>query len=186
MAWSDPLPASDQLVSRHRSWPASPRGPPSTRAAVSPGCLPWTRADNAVPAPGWCQPQGKYWNRRQSTSLPLEQASEGRRRNQVPSPAHPPAQQPTFTSRSRAPLTLPLLLPAALEVLPRLPHQVSLVGVGGCQGAIPHGGDFRLEPGAHIDPSAGVERAGSEASPGGDRDCFSLGGGEGAGVTSRG
>lgn len=186
MASSDPLPASDQLVSKHASGPASPRGPPSTRAVVSPGCLPWTRADNAVPAPGWCQPQGKYWNRRQSTGLPLGQAWEGRRRNQVPGPAHPPARQPTFAAWSRSPLTLPLLLLAALEVLPRLPHQVSLVGVGGCQGAIPHRGDFRLEPGAHVDPSAGVERAGSEASPGGGWDSFSLGWEKVPGVTGRG
>lgn len=66
------------------------------------------------------------------------------------------------------PLTLPLLLPAALQDLPWLPHQVSLVGVCSGQGTVPHRGDFRLEPGAHIDPSAGVERTGSEPSSCGD------------------
>ena len=65
-------------------------------------------------------------------------------------------------------LTLPLLLPAALQDLPWLPHQVSLVGVCSSQGTVPHRGDFRLEPGAHIDPSAGVERTGSEVSLCGD------------------
>lgn len=160
------------LRGRPGSRPASLRVPPSTRAAVSPGCLPWTHADSAGPAPGWYQLQGRYWSRQLSTGLPLEHVWEGRRRNHFPGLAHPPARQPAFTSWPRSPLTLPLLLPAALKVLPRLPHQVGLVGVRSCQGTVPHRGNFCLEPGAHVDPSAGVERAGSEASPRGDREPF--------------
>lgn len=91
------------LGSRRGSRPASLRVPPSARATVSPGCLPWTHADSAGPAPGWCQLQGKYWSRQLSTGLPLEQAWEGRRRNHVQGPAQPPAQQPTFTCWRRPP-----------------------------------------------------------------------------------
>lgn len=57
-------------------------------------------------------------------------------------------------------LTLPLLLPVALKMFPGLPHQVSLVGVCSCQGAVSHRGDLCLEPGTNIDPSAGAERPG--------------------------
>lgn len=150
------------LHGRHGSRPASLRVPPSTRAVVSPGCLPWTHVDSAGPAPGWCQLQGRYWSRQLSTDLPLEQAWEGKEEiTYRASPTH----LPTFACWFWSPLTLPLLLPAALQALPRLPHQVSLVGVCSGQCPIPHQWDFRLEPGAHVDASAGMERAGNEASP---------------------
>lgn len=55
-----------------RSMPASLRVPPFPGGNVSPGCLPWTHADSAGPAPGWCQLQGKCWSRQLSAGLPLD------------------------------------------------------------------------------------------------------------------
>lgn len=79
-------------------------------------------------------------------------------------------------SPQRALLTLPLLLPAALKMFPRLPHQVSLMGVCGCQGSVSHCGDFCLEPGADVDSSAGVEGQGVRPHSVGTKNLtFSLG-----------
>lgn len=97
------------LGSRDGSRPASLRALPSTGGSVSPGCLPWTRAGSAGPAPGWCQLQGKCWSRQLSAGLPLhcgrevggrERAWGGRRGNHFQGRpgwaglglAHPPTQ----------------------------------------------------------------------------------------------
>lgn len=77
-------------------------------------------------------------------------------------PAHLPTSLPCPVHWSSL-LTLPLLLPAVLKMLPWLPHQVSLMGVCSCQGTVSHHGDFCLEPGTNVDPSAGAARQGVRA-----------------------
>lgn len=103
------------LDSRGGSTPASLRGPPSTGGSVSPGCLPWTHADSAGPAPGWCQLQGRCWSRQLSVGLPLDCGSKpggrtqaGRRGDHCQGwvgwgwggPARPPTQPPSALAGS--------------------------------------------------------------------------------------
>lgn len=78
-------------------------------------------------------------------------------------PACPSAHQPAMPIHWRPILTLPLLLPAVFKMFPWMPHQVSLMGVCSCQGTVSHHGDFCLEPGTNVDPSAGAERQGVRA-----------------------
>lgn len=81
--WSDPpaclrsVPLAGLAPGPETRLPASlPKGPSSTGDGVSPGCLPWTRADSAGPAPGWCRLQGKCWSRQLSAGLPLGEGGE--------------------------------------------------------------------------------------------------------------
>ena len=172
-------PASNQLADRPGSWTrdTAPCQPPQgallhrgagSHQDVSPGLVQTVQGQLLVGAgsrenagAGSCQ-QVFHWGREERKALvELSRAGWGWG---LPHPW--PNSRPLPAGSCL--LTLPLLLPAALQDFPWLPHQVSLVGVCSSQGTVPHRGDFRLEPGAHIDPSAGVERTGSEVSLCGD------------------